>query len=188
MAANAATMPRVKHLNIFRWQKTHILRYFASVGKPQGQGIEKLTAVQVETLRHVLAHHNSKEIARLMGVSSHTVDARIKAAIRTLGVGSRQEAARMVAAAGIEPSYQPLAYQRPELVSNHRSEQETPVSEQHGASNSPFLDAPWPTRSRPYNVHGLRERVLWPILIAFGTIMAFAALYSVLLGLGAMLS
>jgi len=158
------------------------------VGIVQGQGIEKLTAVQVETLRHVLAHHNSKEIARLMGVSSHTVDARIKAAIRTLGVGSRQEAARMVAAAGIEPSYQPLVYQRPELVTTIGSEQDGLVSDESGATGFPFLSAPWPTRTRPYNVHGLRERVLWPILIAFGTIMAFAALYSVLLGLGAMLS
>lgn len=170
------------------WQKTHFSRYFVRVGKPQGQGIEKLTAVQVETLRHVLAHHNSKEIARLMGVSSHTVDARIKAAIRTLGVGSRQEAARMVAAAGIEPSYQPLVYQSPELVTTSGTEQEGLVSDESGATGFPFLGAPWPTRTRPYNVHGLRERVLWPILIAFGTIMAFASLYSVLLGLGAMLS
>jgi DNA-binding CsgD family transcriptional regulator len=158
------------------------------VGKPQGQGIDTLNAVQVETLRHVLAHRNSKEIGRIMGVSPHTVDARIKASIRALGVNSRQEAARIIAAAGIEAEYQPLIYQSPELAAASRSAQGGLVSDESGASGFFHLGAPFPTSERPYNMHGLRERILWPILIALGTIMAFAALYSVLLGLGAMLS
>lgn len=164
------------------------MRYFALVGKSQGQGIDTLNAVQVETLRHVLAHRNSKEIGRIMGVSPHTVDARIKSAIRALGVTSRQEAARMIAAAGIEADYQPLIYQSPELAATAITAQDGLVSDESGASGFFHLGAPFPTSDRPYNTHGLRERILWPILIGFGTIMAFAALYSVLLGLGAMLS
>lgn len=124
----------------------------------------------------------------MMGVSPHTVDARIKAAMRILGAASRQEAARMVAAAGIEPDYQPLVYQRSELASETFPAQDPLVSSGNGTSGIFRLGLPFPTSDRPYNVHGLRERILWPILIAFGTIMAFAALYTVLLGLGAMLS
>jgi len=38
------------------------------VGTQRDQGIGKLNAAQVETLRHVLAHRNSKEIARIIGI------------------------------------------------------------------------------------------------------------------------
>lgn len=157
------------------------------VGNEQGQGVDRLSAVQVETLRLVFEHRSSKEIARIMGVSPHTVDARIKGAIRQLGVSSRIEAARLVAESPEAASYQPLVYQSPVLAQPAIVPEEGQVPA--GVTLNPFwLNPPFPTRGRPYNVHGRRERILWPMLIAFGTIMAFAALYSVLLGLGAMLS
>lgn len=158
------------------------------VGKIGVSGVEKLSAAQVETLQHVFAHRNSKEIARIMGVSPHTVDARIKAAIRLLGVGTRVEAAKVVSEQHGEPRYQPLVYQSPELAIP------APAIETERAAGTKWqprpigIGFPFPTRGRPFNTHGLRERILWPILIAFGTIMAFAALYTVLLGLGAMLA
>ncbi|MFN3748462.1 MAG: response regulator transcription factor [Sphingorhabdus sp.] len=158
------------------------------MGKNRFPGIEKLSAVQVETLQHVFAHQSSKEIARIMGVSPHTVDARIKAAIRILGVTSRIEAARIVSESAGSTSYQPLVYQSPELAISAQSQD---MGQARGIERQPGLFSiglPFPTKGRPSNLHGRRERVLWPILIAFGTIMAFAALYAVLLGLGAMLS
>ncbi|HEX7783141.1 MAG TPA: helix-turn-helix transcriptional regulator [Sphingobium sp.] len=60
--------------------------------------IEQLTERQRDCLRLVLSGHNSKGIARLLGISPLTVDQHIKSAIRTLRVSSRGEAARMLAA------------------------------------------------------------------------------------------
>lgn len=158
------------------------------MGESRGLGIEKLSAAQVETLQHVYAHRSSKEIARIMGVSPHTVDERLRRAIRILGVQSRIEAARLVAGTISPSAYQPLIYQPSELVSGSNA-----PDEQAALSGTDHRDAfsigyPFPTKARPINTHGLRERMIWPILIAFGTIMAFAALYAVLLGLGAMLT
>lgn len=158
------------------------------MGDKQGQGEVRLNAVQEETLRHVLAHRSSKEIARIMGVSPHTVDARIKTAIRLLGVASRSEAALLLAQRDGGAPYQPLIYQSPELQSTPLAAEDALVPGGAGTARRFWLGAPFPTRDRPYNMHGQRERILWPILIAFGTIMAFAALYSVLLGLGEMLT
>jgi DNA-binding CsgD family transcriptional regulator len=158
------------------------------VGKNRAIAKEELSAVQVETLQHVYAHQNSKEIARIMGVSPHTVDARIKSAIRILGVSSRIEAAKVVNERFGKMPYQSLVYQPPELVIPPQAAEagHAPGAERQA---SPFsIGYPFPTGGRPFNTHGLRERILWPILIAFGTIMAFAALYAVLLGLGAMLA
>lgn len=41
-----------------------------------------LSAAQIETLRHVFEHKNSKEIARLMDVSPHTVDERVRRSLK----------------------------------------------------------------------------------------------------------
>jgi DNA-binding CsgD family transcriptional regulator len=158
------------------------------VGDEQGHGVEKLNAAQVETLRHVLAHLSSKEIARIMGVSPHTVDERIRRAIRTLGVSTRVEAARMVAARESDSPYQALIYQPSRLGHADQTIETVVVPAKTTAGGFLSIGYPFPTQDRPTNTHGLRERILWPILIAFGTIMAFAALYTVLLGLGEMLS
>jgi DNA-binding CsgD family transcriptional regulator len=53
---------------------------------------------QLEVLRLVNRHLNSKEIAVELGISSHTVDQRVRGAIQRLKVARRSEAARLVAA------------------------------------------------------------------------------------------
>ncbi|MGL5838409.1 MAG: LuxR C-terminal-related transcriptional regulator [Sphingorhabdus sp.] len=149
-----------------------------------------MSAAQVETLRHVFAHRSSKEIGRIMSISPHTVDERIRRAIRILGVTSRIEAARLVSAE-IEANplpYQSLIYQPPQLGMSEPLIETPPVPAGISASGFLSIGLPFPTRAKPTNIHGLRERILWPVLIAFGTIMTFAALYTVLLGLGEMLS
>lgn len=158
------------------------------MGESRGLGLEKLSAAQVETLQHVFAHRSSKEIARIMGVSPHTVDERLRRAIRILGVQSRIEAARLVAGNTLPSTYQPLIYQPSELAPRPDAPDENMAlsGKEHPGAFS--IGYPFPTKARPANTHGLRERMIWPILIAFGTIMAFAALYAVLLGLGAMLT
>ncbi len=75
------------------------------------EAISKLTARQRDCLRLVLQHKQSKEIGRELGISPMTVDNHFRSAIQTLGVSSRLEAARLLAAhelqdateAGAEP-------------------------------------------------------------------------------------
>jgi hypothetical protein len=78
-------------------------------------------------LRLVNRHLSSKEIAAELGISSHTVDQRVRGAIRTLGVARRSEAARLIdlyeKAGGqeleppsvAEPAYQCLIHQPPHI-------------------------------------------------------------------------
>ena len=58
---------------------------------------ENLSEGQRICLRMVQLQMTSKEIARELGISSHTVDQRIRFAMRTLGAGSRTEAALILA-------------------------------------------------------------------------------------------
>lgn len=59
--------------------------------------IGQLTEAQKECLRLVWAHMTSKQIAREIGISYHTVDAHLKKANKTLGVSRRTEAASILA-------------------------------------------------------------------------------------------
>lgn len=77
--------------------------------------VERLNDGQRDCLRLVLAHHNSKEIARELGVSPHTIDQRLRTAMRIMEVPSRFEAARKFAAFEADDLYQPLIYQMPDV-------------------------------------------------------------------------
>ena len=156
--------------------------------------VSGLTPGQLEVLRLVNQHLNSKEIGALLGISSHTVDQRIRQAIRTLGVTRRSEAARLVAEAeGGEP-YQRLISQPPYIDLRPRSpETEGAVgfqirhadrTEGIGAfglnteqgtesSRSLLFPVPWSTRSNPSNELSAGQRLLWIGLIAIGA--AFSA-------------
>ena len=71
----------------------------SSSGAGDQPGIDRcalLSDGQLEVLRLVNRHLNSKEIASTLGISSHTVDQRVRTAIRRLGVSRRSEAARLV--------------------------------------------------------------------------------------------
>jgi len=58
--------------------------------------VERLSERQRECLRLVYQRFTSKEIGLKLGVAPDTVDQHIKRAMRTLGTGSRAEAARLV--------------------------------------------------------------------------------------------
>ncbi len=148
-----------------------------------------LSAAQIETLRHVFEHKNSKEIARIMDVSPHTVDERVRRALKKLNVSNRIDAAKILASNGVFENvtpYQSLTYQLAEL-----GDDAPPGDAETGRSSlrQVFdIGLPFPTASQPTNRHGLMERIIWPILIAFATILAFSALYSILVGLGRVLT
>lgn len=77
--------------------------------------VARLTAGQRACLDLVDDHATSKEIARQLGISRHTVDARLRQAIQILGVSSRREAAIIWRAAANAEGYQPFAYQMSRL-------------------------------------------------------------------------
>lgn len=159
--------------------------YSNSVQGDPDNYISLLSAAQIETLRHVYEHKNSKQIARLMNVSPHTVDERVRRVLKKLNVSNRIEAARILAVHGVfdhVTPYQPLTYQLIDLGDAAPAADADP-----GRSSFRRLfdiGSPFPTASQPANRHGLMERIIWPILIAFATILAFSALYSILVGLG----
>lgn len=61
--------------------------------------VARLTPGQRACLERVTDHATSKEIARELGISPHTVDARMRAALQTLAVSTRREAAVVYKAA-----------------------------------------------------------------------------------------
>ncbi|RJT22587.1 LuxR family transcriptional regulator [Chakrabartia godavariana] len=67
--------------------------------------VAALSDGQRACLRMVAEHRSSKEIARALNISPHTVDKRLEHALRKLGVTTRWEAARMFAA------YEGLVYE-----------------------------------------------------------------------------
>ncbi|WP_417620164.1 helix-turn-helix domain-containing protein [Parasphingorhabdus sp.] len=73
--------------------------------------VDRLNDGQRDCLRLVLAHFNSKEIARELDVSPHTVDQRLRMAMRILNAQSRFDAAKKFAAFDQENAYQSLIYQ-----------------------------------------------------------------------------
>jgi DNA-binding CsgD family transcriptional regulator len=93
--------------------------------------LDQLTEAQRECLRLVYAHHNSKEIAEIVGVSPSAVDKRIERAVQLLGVSSRFAAARMLAVAEGRTAYE-------------RTPSE-PFDLHESASPAPFTapDGPW---------------------------------------------
>lgn len=60
-----------------------------------------LTRKQYETMVLLAGHRTSKEIARELGISPHTVDQRIATSIRRLNVANRREAAKAMLCTGI---------------------------------------------------------------------------------------
>lgn len=65
--------------------------------------VAELTDAQKDCLELVSDHATSKEIALQLGISRHTVDARMRAAMSTLGVSSRREAAMLFRTSKGEP-------------------------------------------------------------------------------------
>ncbi|NYH95364.1 helix-turn-helix domain-containing protein [Novosphingobium marinum] len=60
----------------------------------EGTGLDALTAKQREVLDLLIEHKTSKQISRILGISPHTVDQRVKLAKAKFGLGNRAELAR----------------------------------------------------------------------------------------------
>jgi len=121
--------------------------------------IARLSEGQRACLRMVLAHMSSKEIARSLGISPHTVDQRIRFAMQTLQVASRIDAARALAVHEGGDAYQPSVHQSPTV---------DPAGAERAAAASSTTGA--------LQDVGLRK-LGWIMGIAAGAAVFFAALF-----------
>ena len=157
---------------------------------PDASPVSRLTSGQLDCLRLVNEHLSSKEIAVELGISSHTVDQRIRGALQTLGVDRRSQAARLVAQQ-LGP-YQRLIHQSPHIEGGpDRGQSDGAVgfqirhadragkaggsgfnTEQRPGSNWSSLPLPFATRSHPRNEMSVGYRLLWIVLIAMGATFA----------------
>jgi DNA-binding CsgD family transcriptional regulator len=75
----------------------------------------ELTEGQKACLRLVDDHHTSKEIARILGISSFTVDQRLDHARRKLNAANRKDAAKAFAAMELNGISEPFVYETQQL-------------------------------------------------------------------------
>jgi DNA-binding CsgD family transcriptional regulator len=158
---------------------------------PMLERVERLTAGQLDCLRLVDQHLNSKEIAAELGISPHTVDQRVRQSLAILGVERRAQAARVVAQycgpyqrlihqpphiPGIEQSGQPEAAASIQIRHADRAGEAGGASfltEQRPVYFWPSLQLPFATRSNPRNEMNVGQRLFWIAAIAIGA--AFSA-------------
>ena len=153
--------------------------------------VAKLSPGQLDCLRLVDQHLNSKEIAAELNISPHTVDQRIRLALGILGVERRTQAARLVAQHS-EP-YQRLIHQSPYIETEASpGHPEAAVgkqirhadrageigragflTEQRPVSFWSSLQPPFATRNNPRNEMTVGQRLFWIAAIAMGA--AFSA-------------
>lgn len=132
----------------------------------ENERLERLTEQQRACLRMVYQHMTSKEIAPRLGIEPGSVDQHIKAAMRTLGVGERRTAARLLAeheGGGEKGVKEPLAMR-----------EEQAGFDAAAALGEPILPLPL-GGMRPTNV-GTLKRLMWIALIAIGIALAFGTL------------
>jgi DNA-binding CsgD family transcriptional regulator len=152
--------------------------------------IARLTQGQLDCLRLVDQHLSSKEIAVQLGISSHTVDQRIRQALHILGVERRSQAARIVAR--YHRPYQQLIHQSPHIETRDPAGHSDPaigiqirhadraggaleagLNTEQSPVARPFLQPPFATRSNPRNEMSVGQRLFWVAMIAIGA--AFSA-------------
>jgi DNA-binding CsgD family transcriptional regulator len=154
----------------------------------------RLSEGQRECLRMVYRHMETKEIARVLGLSPDGVTQRIKTAMRILGVDRRRDAALLLAQhEGTEP-YPPLVYPsrdiaiapdpstfgpsieggRPSGSSGEAMREEQVAFEAIPLARGPALPLPI-GGARPNDV-GWGRRLAWIAGITIGIALAFGAL------------
>lgn len=148
--------------------------------------VERLTALEITTLRHVLDHRTAKEIARIENVSEDAIVNRINRARGKLGGVSRVQAARLVEQ-HFGATDHPAKASQPLVSHSMGGDAAVVVHHVEGIPMQPALTArasefgwPFPTKGRPVNDDPLVARIAWPIGLAFLTVLALVMLNTVL--------
>jgi DNA-binding CsgD family transcriptional regulator len=160
--------------------------------------VARLSEGQRACLRMVYRHMETKEIARILGISPDGVAQRIKTAMRILGVHRRRDAARILAEAEAEGaiSYPPLVNPPwdiatapdPLMIALSNEGERRRYGEPSGTglreeqvrfdvalpTSGPMLPLPL-GETRPHDV-GWLTRLAWIAGIAIGGALAFGAL------------
>ena len=170
------------------------MRHGAAMDESSLDRVALLTDKQRDCLRLVWRHQESKEIARTLGISPHSVDGRIKTAMRTLDADDRYEAARLLALAEGAETDQPPVYGSsdipvghfypsfpPSLNAGERPAGPLVLEEAQAAyhlSPTPgsWFAPPLPTTGRPRNELSASTRLFWVVIVAILTAIAFGAL------------
>ncbi|MEO8547844.1 MAG: helix-turn-helix transcriptional regulator [Sphingomicrobium sp.] len=124
--------------------------------------IEQLTQGQIECLVLVNQHLTSKEIGPRLGISPHTVDQRIRGALRILGMKRRAHAAQLVASRFTTTA---MFQWQPARTEPFVEYQVRPFSTQR---REPF-PLPFATGHHPRNEMSISLRLLWIVGIASGS-------------------
>lgn len=120
--------------------------------------IERLTQGQIDCLLLVHQLLSSKEIAPRLGISSHTVDQRIRSSLRILGCSSRTKAAQLVA-----------SRRKPGSVFDwHSGPAESLVESPTPPRPKAPLRLPFATKDYPTNELSPLARLKWIVVIACG--------------------
>jgi DNA-binding CsgD family transcriptional regulator len=163
--------------------------------------VGRLTEGQREALRMVYRHMETKEIARELGISPDGVTQRIKAAMRTLDVNKRRDAAQILAEAEDAASYPRRVYPPRDVAiapdpamlgpsteggrqgrsSGEAMREEQAIFMAAPLSRSPTLPLP-KGGARPDDL-GVMKRLAWIAGIAIGVALAFGALIAGVQGL-----
>lgn len=147
-------------------------------------GADTLTEKQVEVLQLVCQHYQTKEIARILGISPRSVDQRIDGARRKLGAATRIEAAKIFAARETAP-YRPTG--EPFTVppdSGFGRPRELPRDLTRFEDAGVFVErAPW-DRASPWRIPEFEPRDLGVVArLVTMVVLAVALLLLVTLGL-----
>lgn len=160
-----------------------------------------MTEGQRQALRMVYRHMETKEIARELGISPDGVTQRIKAAMRTLGVSKRRDAANLLAEAEDPAAYPRRVYPPRDIAIAPDPATFSPSTEggrQSGSSGeairedqaaflaTPFARSPampLPIGSTRPDDLGLSKRLAWIAAITIGIALAFGALVAGVEGL-----
>ena len=128
--------------------------------------IEQLTQGQIDCLLLVHQHLTLKEIGPRLGISPHTVDQRIRTALRILGCKRRSEAATLVVSSlgGDSAFLLPRGMAEPFVLQQAR----LPEGKSRKSIRVPFA-----TPDRPSNEMSIALRLFWIVAIASGS--AFSA-------------
>jgi DNA-binding CsgD family transcriptional regulator len=134
----------------------HLFLRRASMTEDADASVDRLTQAQVDCLMLVNQHMTSKQIAQRRGVSSHTVDQRIRTALRILGCTSRSQAARLV------------AFRRlPAAMVDWYSLESNPYVDDGGPTPTRGpIHLPLATRAHPTNEMSISVRLFWIVTIA----------------------
>ena len=162
-----------------------------------------LTAGERECLRLVNKLQSSKQIARILGISPHTVDQRMRVACRKIGASNRVEAALMLAEYealnGPLPTNSPIADIAsdgpgfPQLTAGEATYDTHVLPNIRQPYGSDFSDgperaarfgAPLPLAGRRENDLTLSQRMGWALIIAAASILIFGVLLAALTALG----